>query len=944
MTLKDTERWKKIQSLFEQAIELDSEAVDAFLKQECGGDADLLADLRRLLELHQEENLTLDRRPVALPDLTPLFSTRALTIGQVLHNRFEILDFLGEGGIGEVYLALDRTLNQKLALKTLHPFRAAEESTRERFKREINLARRITHPNVCRIHDFYEDPQSASFLTMEFLEGETLGQALTRRQKLPFDEIRPIVTQVAAALDAAHALGIVHRDLKPSNIMLCDGGGRAVLMDFGLATLVHQHDPSGATLPSSALGTPAYMSPEQLEGRKVTPASDVYALGVVLYELLTGTAPHRGLSPLAIAARRVQEPPPSPRAIEPSTPARWDAAVRRALALAPNERFARAGEFIRALDEGSWRLPRRELSFAAAGLAVTAGLGAAAYRYWPVSRSAGSRWLDLAMRKAALGAYPSALALFEKAAEAEPGSVEARLGLAESLIALDRLERARAEILRADSDAARWWFVPRAVRLRQEAVKALSVRDWKLAAERYREIEGARLAWARAERNAGNLAGARQALEPLLREDPPSAAAWLERGRQARQDKKADESKAAFARAGSILDLEKDLEGLFELALEQGDAARAVQLAGELRSPAAEVRARYAEVAALRQRGQTSQALELAEKTYQMAVDARLEELGLEGLLAQVSALSGQYDEARAEAILLKVIPQAEQIRAGALAARARYLLAVTQSHWPERDHLVEPNLSAAASFYRESQRRAELDQVLSYHVLLPIKQARYSEARKLTEEISTREADEHLAHIDDLTGNTAEALKRYDSLAARYLADGLIQKAALAQINGARAARKARQAAEARRRLEAARITVGKLDTKSSAPVLFTLAEASLCLLEGKRAEALRLARQVQEQDRSKGLRTYFARGIRAEVGRDLALVDALLREQHHHAEAETTMQLHKLRLLAQLGRQAAALAYGREVIPLFVARQHRHEETEAREIVRDLEKGDTK
>ncbi|MEO6037309.1 MAG: protein kinase, partial [Saprospiraceae bacterium] len=169
MLLKDTERWQKLKRIFEEAAELDPAAAEAFLKTECAGDEDLLAKARRLLELHRQTGLALDRSPAG-QSLQDLLLPRALEPGQLLAGRFRVGSFLGEGGIGEVYEAEDLELAQRLAIKTLHPFGAAEPSTRDRFKREITLARSVSHPNICRIHDFYAG--EPAFITMELLEGE----------------------------------------------------------------------------------------------------------------------------------------------------------------------------------------------------------------------------------------------------------------------------------------------------------------------------------------------------------------------------------------------------------------------------------------------------------------------------------------------------------------------------------------------------------------------------------------------------------------------------------------------------------------------------------------------------------------------------------------------------------------------------------------------------
>jgi serine/threonine-protein kinase len=201
--------------------------------------------------------------------------------GRLLLGRYRIIALLGKGGMGEVYRADDLTLGQAVAMKFLPDEATRDEGMHERFRNEVRTARRISHPNVCRVYDVGE-VDSQTFFTMEYVDGEDLGSLLRRIGRLPQDKAVEIARQLCAGLAAAHAKGVLHRDLKPANIML-DGRGQAVIMDFGLAGVAD--DIRGSEVRS---GTPAYMSPEQLAGTEVTMLSDIYALGLVLYEVFTG--------------------------------------------------------------------------------------------------------------------------------------------------------------------------------------------------------------------------------------------------------------------------------------------------------------------------------------------------------------------------------------------------------------------------------------------------------------------------------------------------------------------------------------------------------------------------------------------------------------------------------------------------------------------------------
>lgn len=383
--------------------------------------------------------------------------------GDVLANRFRIVRFIGRGGMGDVYEAEDLELGERVALKTVRPEIAHLDGAIDRFRREIQLARKVTHPNVCRIFDVFRHRPEASvdaggrgtaggsggvggsvgpggpagpgggagalagttgrggaagtgvsgapsgtgtpgragsgtpafrpgeitFFSMELLIGETLEQRLRGGGTMVPREALPIVRQVADGLTAAHRAGVIHRDFKPGNVMLCGadeqgvprqataaGEPRAVITDFGLARTYGEGD--GLTVRGDLLGTPSYMAPEQVTGGEVTAATDIYALGCVLYEVITGAPPFVGANSFSTAFKRVQEDPRPPREHVPGLDPAWDAAILRCLERAPADRFAQACDVTAALTGEAFapgprrrrRLRRRVL--AATGAAVAA--------------------------------------------------------------------------------------------------------------------------------------------------------------------------------------------------------------------------------------------------------------------------------------------------------------------------------------------------------------------------------------------------------------------------------------------------------------------------------------------------------------------------------------------------------------------------------------------
>ena len=309
----------------------------------------------------------------------------------VLADRFDIQRELGRGGMATVYLARDRKLDRLVAVKVLRP-ELAETLGTDRFLREIQIAAKLSHPHILQLYDSAEVDGRLLYV-MPYVEGETLRQRLEREGRLPVAAAVQLATEVLAALDYAHQHGIVHRDIKPENILLHTG--QAIVADFGIARAIDAaagDGPGGSTLTVTGVvvGTPLYMSPEQVVGDPVDGRTDVYALGCVLYEMLTGAPPFTGISAQAVLARHTVDPVPSLRKIRAEVPVAVERAIATALAKAPGDRFASAAEFRDVLtgaapppSGGDRRWSRRRFATAAlavAALAVAAGIWATGNR------------------------------------------------------------------------------------------------------------------------------------------------------------------------------------------------------------------------------------------------------------------------------------------------------------------------------------------------------------------------------------------------------------------------------------------------------------------------------------------------------------------------------------------------------------------------------------
>lgn len=393
--------WQRVKEIFADASERPESDRAEFVRQAAAGDAEIQDEVLRLLRLDDGAEELLDELKPPRDMIQSAADLHAFYGGEVLAGRYEVRRFIASGGMGEVYEAEDLELGQRIAIKALR----GELVNQDRLiwmKREVQAARRIEHPNVCRVFDLVQ-AQSANgaavmFLTMELLEGETLSQKLRRDGPMSERQAFPLLRQMVAALSAAHQAGVIHRDLKCANLMIvprAGGAPRVVVTDFGLARQVPTDRRATVTSWSpgsmAGYGTPAYMAPEQIQGGKVGAAADIYALGVVLYEMLTGELPYPEDSPLAMAVKKTRERPLAPDKLVPSLRPTWSAAISKCLEADPKRRFRDVREILMHLETRSrgrlwWRLLRRrhggKLKLAAVAI-VLGAIGAAAWWLWP---------------------------------------------------------------------------------------------------------------------------------------------------------------------------------------------------------------------------------------------------------------------------------------------------------------------------------------------------------------------------------------------------------------------------------------------------------------------------------------------------------------------------------------------------------------------------------
>lgn len=449
-----TEKFAQLKSIFSHALELREGEVAAYLDAACGDNVRLREQVEEMLRQAASADTALITEGVGEP-------THAIELGSLLAGRFLLKRFIGQGGMGEVYLAEDQELGGVLALKTVRGGLLDSQGA-ARFRREVQLSRQVTHPNICRVFDVGKEMvegRELIFLTMEYLEGETLSRRLSRAGKFSPEEAEPLVKQLAQALDALHQKGIMHRDLKPANVMI--DGQRLCVMDFGLARAFEgEGSDAHYTQTGAIIGTPGYMAPEQLMGEQATAASDIYSMGLLVFEMLTGKK-------ASLADTLVEG--------QTGLPAAWEAMVLKCVSRDVANRPSSALAAVAMLDQPVVKAAVKKglrWDWVAVGLVVMAGL--ATVPLWMKSGGGGSQSVTsasvndeiLKARQLLVRYYKpqnvkDAVAILERVVEQNPNLALGHTALAQALYRtssdVEQMERAKQECNRAialDPEAA----------------------------------------------------------------------------------------------------------------------------------------------------------------------------------------------------------------------------------------------------------------------------------------------------------------------------------------------------------------------------------------------------------------------------------------------------------------------------------------------------------
>ena len=722
----DRTRWKTINEIFHAALEVAPSERDAFLSSAAEGDGDLKAEVESLLKADRDAGSYIESPLIA----QMVSSSAPLKEGDVLCGRFRIVRALAEGGMGQVFEAFDAELAVPIALKVIRPEIASNAEALARFRQEVRLARRITHRNICRTFDIGRDvrivepihgaKQDIFFLTMEFLEGETLSERIGRVGPVPLDEALSIARQVGGALAAACSFGVIHRDIKPSNIMLVPEGNssngqtRAVVTDFGLARVDTLTVPGNSSPFSHAvrpIGTLAYMAPEQLEGKQVTSVTDVYAFGLVLFEMVTGQRAFPTDNFLTGIAQRLKGTVPDPRAIAPDLPEPWRLAIEGCLRVEPSERFKSAAEAVAVLDGG--RVRRSLISLKAPWLAHKRALYviiltvacAAALLFWTkfhryrVPNQRAINWYEEGSSALREGEYVQATNELQQAVNLDRDFAVAHARLAEAWAELDFSGPAQSEMILASAPELQSGL-PELDRSYIQAVRATLVHDYSGAVQDQLKIldllpenqkGSGYVDLGRAQEKAGEIPEALKSYQTAAKLTPDNPAPFVHLGVLLGRQRDDAEAKQAFETAEDLYRKKSNLEGVGEVAYQRGhyenelgqsalaepDLERCLEIARQIPSVQLEARAlTQLSNTEYMTPGQDDRSIADANRAYELASEHGLEYWATDALIRKGTGLLVKGDYASAGSVLLDAMDRAAQNQHPRLKANAELMLA----------------------------------------------------------------------------------------------------------------------------------------------------------------------------------------------------------------------------------------------------------------------------
>ena len=649
-------------------------------------------------------------------------------------GRYRLTKLLARGGMGEVHLAQDLRLRRQVAIKLVKDGTVADADARRRLLREAQAAATLDHPYVCAVYDFGETVDGRAYFVMPFVEGQTLSAVFEKRELSPA-RVLSMVVQIGEALAAAHRHGLVHRDVKPSNVIVTPSGSPK-LLDLGISKVVAWSSDSSdgstlsaATTEGTLVGTPAYMSPEQVQLRPLDGRTDVFSLGAVLYEGLTGRRAFQGQSSIETIASVLHVHPPAPSTLRPELTSRYDALCERLLAKDRADRFQTAEEAVAAMRQlladpasppkldahvttrSRWR--RSSNWVAMAGLLLLGFLGV-----WLWNSSHGlpsvpdeaNRWYTRGTEAIREGAYVSGRTALEQSIALFPKHVLAYARLAEADAELDDERSAQARLVHVASLVPDESRLPYIERLRLRAVRAHVLRDVDASVAAYRELvtrrpqeAGAWLDLGRAQEAGGLRTDAKSSYEQAILRDRQYAVAYLRLGSASGQESKRDDALAAFAEAERLYRAASEVEGETEVLIRRGrmldafgdlpaarsNLERGLALAVNSNRTYQQVRTRVALSSVTASEGQFAEAERLASTAVQEALANGIETVAADGLV-DLAAIMQSDRPKEAAAHLEQALKLAERRGARRTIGRVRMQQAVLlETDGRPRDSLV---------------------------------------------------------------------------------------------------------------------------------------------------------------------------------------------------------------------------------------------------------------
>jgi len=690
-------------------------------------------------------------------------------IGRVV-SHYRILDRLAKGGMGEVYLAEDTNLGRRVAIK-FPMLESNERDYRARFLREARAVSELSNPHIATVYDYGETSEGHPFLVMELIRGHTLSRIM-RKGQLTVERVLEIIEAVALALQDAHARGIVHRDIKPTNIMINDRGQVKVL-DFGLAKQlnddrIHASEPEAHTLlavqtrSGALVGTPAYLSPEQAMGGKVDARSDLFGLGGVFYECVTGQPAFPGTSLIEIAANVIHVEPPPPSKINPALPPELDSIILKTLAKDLGNTLIRPGSITSSVRQTTFTnlsqllvRPRVPVWYILVGVVVVILATAIVWRWWRprlhVPGAEAQNWYAVGTNALRDGAFYQASKALERAIAIDDKYVLAHARLAESLIELDYADRAKDELLRVTSLASDRSLLPTADALYVDAISATVRHDFSAAIESYAAIAkqssdtekpSVLVDLGRAYEKNEDLKKAIEVYTEAANRNPQYATAFLRLGILYGRQKDLVNASNSFDKAEAIYQALGNLEGRTEVIYQRGalfnqlgklaDAKVHLEQALNL-ARANDIKAQ--EVKALRQlssltvdMGEMGRATEYAREAVDLAQKNGMENVSTQALidLGNAFLIKGEYAEA--EKYLGQAFESATRNKARSNEARVRVSLANLRLQQKNPDEAVQ-YLQTALAFYQQGGYRSETSSCLALLARANLRKGDYSAA-----------------------------------------------------------------------------------------------------------------------------------------------------------------------------------------------------------------------